>query len=649
MPSTAQLNTFTNSFMRGFSFVDDINARRRRERTLEEELANRRAQQERQNRIQDEELAFLAEERGRAATDRERGASARSLLSDPNVPLEQLQEFSDIPEVSQAIRQRTLSNQEEADLGVLFGGQRLGGGAPQAAPAPAAVAAEPGAAVGDQPAFGGQPLPLPGDRFAKADPAQRLTTLDLQRMADEDPQAAQEAARLQQENEARDGDRQVSIGTGPMGEDEFRPAPNREEIDRERARAARNQLDADYELFLDVENREGDEIRGLPPATLTGQYFSDRNSVSDDVRSRMDRRMRAPITETITNQREILSDPDLPPQEQRAATLRLNRAVSLAQEIGVDYKPLKQTGVDARGLPNNNANPALTQSVLQNAAEQPGTPLPQNPQRQRADETIVNRGTSSRRISERFAQASYRLLKGGRITWDQYESLMTTGKLPSSAPEIKAFAPDQDIFSIDPRSGQMRLVRKGKPQLTAKEREAALKGRSGRNLVDEDGLDYVNNLAKGYDTEDDPNLGRKLVDGFLMTIQQNEQGLRDRGRDLSSVNDVAWAWSRYLDVMNFEGAYNDELFYNGRFTPEFSEDFGTVSQAFLDPRLDEAVASGEFEDPRTGETVRSVAPLPGQQTIGSSSVYNQIRQQFPQLANATDQEIEAELQRQAGR
>jgi hypothetical protein len=300
-------------------------------------------------------------------------------------------------------------------------------------------------------------------------------------------------------------------------------------------------------------------------------------------------------------------------------------------------------GVDSRGLPKNNE--ALVNSTIAQAASGTGLSLPANPNTTRADMTVLQRGQKGARVSDRYQQALYRALQSGMIDLSMYEQGLRTGAPIGQLYAAKGIT--QETVDIDPEKDLYVQTTNpdGSISLTLAVPARKLKSaddlaNSARNTIGEGGLRYAENYVKIFNTDDDPNRGKRVLQSFIETIAANESKARTGGYDLSNVNDVALLLQRYGDITQFKDAYNQEFFVNWNFSPDFTQDYGSIADVMFDPNanLQQVVQEEGLKDFR-GETLE-VAPLRPR----NPEIYNAIRQQRPDFANASDEEIEAALQ-----
>ena len=638
--NSATAGAFVNSFMQGFSFIDDINSRKRQEQKLDQRLAEEAEDRKIQREIQRQGLAERGQDRANSLLDRQerkrneqRQRDANAILADPNADPEELMQFADLPGVSAILRQQGIDVRDQADLQALQGGGGLSQQITGDAPPPAA----------EQPAVTGglsqqvQAATLPD---ALGVGPERMTKRDLDDIArTQGGAAAMQARDAEEEIRALDvqpGD-EALISSGPRGDRVTTVGQQRRDRIKERQKGERGQINKEWGGFLDIEDRTGDQLRTLNPNFLTAKYFDDRSNISDpNVRQQVDARMAPTITETINTQQEIITNADPGSRDDRNARRKLSEAYGLANEIGISYQPLTAAGVDDRGLPLNNVNPALTDSVIQQTQEAAGTPLPPHPNMTRADTTMINRGTAGNRVNQRFATAAFRQYKNGRLTFAQYDSLMRTGNLPAGQAKISQTDPKKDTWMTytNPNTGQ--LVR----QLVVPARDPEKDAQRGRNLIDDEGLAHINRIGAAYDTKDDPTRGIRLSNSFISALAQNENRARQMGYDLSNVNDVGVLFERWTQLHVIRDQYNDEWFNNGQFNPDFTEDYGELDEALFNRAVDQEVDRASIAD--FGGTADPLTELKQR----DPAIYQNIREGAPEFANASDEEIEQALQEQ---
>lgn len=646
MANTGDFASGTSAFIRGFSFVDDINQRKIAQQKLDARLEEQRKDREIQRQIQTQQLAERGQDRANSLIDRQRGLKneqrqreANALLADPNADPAALQEYADLPGVSAILRQQGIDVRDQADLEVLQGGgglrQQVTGGATQSQ-------------ATEQPGGGGlssqvKAALLPGGIGATPSP---LTSAELGQLAElEGPAAAMKARddrnAILAANGPQPGDElPVGGGSGPLGIQTA--GAKRRAAEMKKNRQKMDQVNSDWDAFVDIENQGGDGLRNLNANILTSKYFQERNSISDpELRQVADARMKPAITETINTQQEIIINAEPTSLEARNARRKLAGAYGLANEIGVSYSPLVAAQVDDRGLPIGGANQTLTNSVVEQGREGPIASLPLNPDMTRADVTMLNRGVSGNRVNNRFATAAFRQYKAGRINFAQYDSLMRTGALPVEAPTIVQTDPKKDTWIVNPNGTRKILERARDPEDDPR----------GRNIFTKEGLAHIRLASESLDTEDDPHRGFGITNTFFSWAGDNEQKLTNMGYDFKNLADQASMWNLFSNAYVIRDQLNDEVFFQGDFMPDFEERYGDVDDAIFNPRFqkdfggDDGRANRESITDFTGENPVNDQRLKQQRQIGNPQTYEEIRQQYPQLRGVSDEEIEAELQR----
>ncbi len=629
MPLNSQTaNAAASAFMQGFSFVDDINARKTRDARLAARLKLEDDDRKfRRGRLEDQDAQNLEDRTKRLALE-ERMKEVNRILADPDATPEQLEPFTDIPEVMAIVRGQRTDTRDRADLESISATRGLTGAVGAQQQVPAAVdPADPGGLTGAV-----APAELPADPGSP----EALTDRELNAVAISDPAGAAQIRDEQKAEAKRQRDaKQAAGGFAGSGVVEQTQA-QKDEVKR---KAGLDQLNTDWDAFNDINNVAGDALRQLNPTILTAMYFDDRGSIDDDqTRDDLDEKMAPHIQSTITEQQGVLTGLDQQTPEARNARRKLGEAYGLANEIGIEYEPLRQNGVDGRGLPINGANQALADTVVNAVQDAPGTSLPPNPNMTRADQTLLLRGTTGR-VSERLAQAAFRQYKNGRINFTQYDSLIRTGRLPQKPVEWEQTDPTKDTWRVDPNTGHRQLIIPARHVPTAKELAA-----KSRNLINEEGLAHIRTLERAYNTKDDETRGTKLTNAFITALASNEQRATRGGYDLSTVNDVGLLYQRWLDLHVFRDAYNDEWIINGRANPDFTEDYGTMPEVLFNQKVDQSAATGELEIPGTttlgfGGQSPAITPLKPR----NPAVYDAIRVQFPEFAQSSDDEIEAKI------
>lgn len=669
MPDIHQARQFTDSFIRGFSFVDDIASRRRREKKLDERIAEEREfrqyQKDRQLQIDAERGADRArriQEEDRLARNRERLEEARKIIAEnPTAPdLARLEEYADLPEVLQVIQGRSADIQAEQDARILSGGLnsglsgQVGSGQPGAPAAGAPAAGQPGAVVdpatqspgGVAPglaeaasAEAAQAAQLPGAPGSQEAALAATTDAEIAALMATDPAAAIEL------RNARDALTKTEFtappgGAGPRSDRIATTSPLQES--QKKAATKKQAYRDEWEGILDVNDRSFDTFRTAPPSQQVAQYFDARSSLSPVMRKEADAYMAPVIAKTLEEQGALLDDPATTGRDRANATRKYSQALGLANARS-ETKPLAENGVRSEGLPTNGRNPELTAQVIEGSVAKPGPPLTATTTTQaRADQTVINRGASGGRVTERLAQAAWRHHKRGLLSFPEYQSIIRTGKLPANT-EFKQWDLEKGpVFAITTDGAgntQMRMVMPGGKPPTKKEILEQT-----RNIVSDDSRDFVYDQAEALFGKEK---GTELAGHFFAALRDNELTARSRNLDYGVMDDVSLLWRRYKEILGVEQAIEDEWFYDGSMSTDFTQEFGTLGQALFHDFTQEELA--ELEQPGSttfgmgGDPV-SVTPLPGR----DAGFYDYVRQRLGQ--NISNEDIERLLaEEQAGR
>lgn len=620
-------NSFTSSFMQGYSFVDDIQRRNRAEKRLEEEIERQRHRQNIADRRQATLFNQSQEDRDYTLEMRRRLGEASALLADPDVSADALKPYLDIPQVSAFLSGRTTAERADAemrqDLENVYGLNEQGGVGGQ----------------GNEVTQQQQPGGLVAQVAAAAPPGApppRMSPGEIQALSFEDPQAAQKQrdAQMAHDREMKNRRERMISETGEVMPQEMTPLEREEEARRKTS----SLTESAWNAFADANDPGGDQMRQLPSETLVSQYWEARQTMSDpEKQGNADLRMRPHIAKTIESQRQILDNPEVLPDslEARNAQRKLSRAMGLAQTIGVHYDPLRSHGVNSQGIPIGR-NQVLADNVVNSVGSDPGFPMPPHPGQQAMDINRVNRGTTGRRVSPALAASAFRLYKNGRMTIDQYASVIRTGRLPAAAPEIKAFSPEDNVYATY-ADGTMVLLQ------AARKLGDSDSLNYGRNLIGEDGLAQLNKIAGAYDDETDDARGTRLMTSFFDALQGNEQRAAMLGYRLDNVNDTIALFKRWTDLHVLRDAYNDEWFVDGRFNPDFTTDYGTLPEVLLNPEIDQQWARDQgLEVP--GSTFLGMggqAPEVGNVRPRPANFVEMAKKVFPYMENYSPEEIDA--------
>jgi len=631
MANSRGVASFTNSFIQGFSFVDQINARKRQDVRLEERLAEEREFRNFQRgRLEQSDIEHgedraedkLTREEDRALKQRTR--QARLIFSKGvDATDEELAEFADIDFIAEMRNQRARDRQTQTDFELIHGDVFSG------------------------PGEGADPIvnPDPAAQVPVAEPAG--PTLDpLQAPVEEPEGIEQKAARIRQLHGGGGAGTLPNAGAAGFPEDLVGKTPR--EIENERREFERGSVNAQWETFSDPNNQSGNALRELNPNILVAKYFDDRGNLDTKTRNAADKAMREPLNATIAAQTIIHTDAPPGSREQRNAQRKLSEAYSLGNEIGFSFSPSDAAGVDDRGMPVG-GNEVLSQSVFEQAQAGPGSPLPASPSSQRADATLINRPVRGKRISKRKLDAAYRQWKGGHIDTAQYAFYRNQGRLPTppgEKPEITKLGPKDSLYATwIPTDGGP-----AKSQLLVPAREGGI---DSRNPVEGDALKHLTEIAKALNTTDDPSRGFRIQTEFLGILGENEQKAILAGYDYSNLTDVALLWQRFVNLGVVRDAVNDEWRFMGSITATFHSKYGSLADALFNRSLDD---KEKFDREELSSTLTSIHrgifglgdPAPPLQPLKArpQATYDNIRRSAPGFANASNEEIEEALQAQ---
>lgn len=652
-------NAFMQGFQQGYGFVDDIYARKRAEARLDQRLREERNQRtwqrERIGAIDAQQQ--VDRERRRQTEDELRSrqlqydeankALASVRPGDYNGAIQALGPYAHLPEVSSKIAEirdaqqqqtddRMIAEAGATDPGLAAGAAGIAGGGQQQAPA---GPADPGARMraDGSVVYPNAPTP-PGDPIAAQ--AQQLSTEQLEQIAMTNPQ---EAARIRDEQTARneqfrspDQPRLSATGGGLP-----RYTSEREQ-QITKARDQRELTRQNWSAQLDINDSSGDLFRSRPPSQQVSAYFNDRSALSKEQQAQGDKMLSGQIDAVIAENKAIVSAPDVDTnsREYKAAKRKLNEAYGLVNARN-GYKPLAANGVSAQGLPVGR-NRALTDAVLEGSQAQPGNPAPATTAQARAEDRVLERGPQNGRITEAFASAAWRKYKRGQITWPEYESLIRTGRLPTTGEtDFKQYDPkDGPVWAITKRidgSYSWKKIIEGQEDL---EYQAArlrnlIEG-DAKGSIDKWGEDLAEELGTGKN-------GSKYTQEFFAMLGTHEAQARARGYDYGNLADVASLWKRYSQLHTISQAIDEELVYRGQYDTSFEETYGlTIEDALFTPLdrtdLDELEAHdstfmGMGGDPVQLNRLKSYDP----------GLLSAIRRDYPQYRDLSDQELEAIL------
>jgi hypothetical protein len=469
-----------------------------------------------------------------------------------------------------------------------------------------------------------------------------LSTDQLEKIAMTNPQ---EAARIRDEQNALNAQEapNANLNLSFLATGDAQPPPTTQRSKNiSKAEDQRELTRQTWSAQLDINDSSGDLFRNLPPSQQVSSYFNDRSALTPELQAQGDRLMSGHIDSVIAENRAVVSDPEADPnsREYRAAKRKLNEAYGLVNARN-NYKPLAANGVSAKGLPVGR-NQALTDAVLAGSQEQPGNTAPASVSQARAEDRVLERGPQNGRVTEAFASAAWRKYKRGQITWPEYESLINTGRMPTTGEtDFKQYDPkDGPVWAITKRSDgsySWKKIIEGQEDL--EDQATRL-----RNLIEGDAKDSIERW--GEDLAEELKTGKngsKYTLEFFAMLNTHEAQARARGYDYGNLADVASLWKRYSQLHTISQSIEDELVYRGQLDTSFEETYGlTIEDALFAPLdrtdLDElevrdSTFMGMGGDQVQLNRLKSYDP----------NLIAAIQRDFPQYRDLSPQEIEAIL------
>lgn len=661
-------NSFMNGFMQGYSFLDDIAARKKAEERLEQRLAEEREFREytrqRQYRIDREVQEDTRRRRTRedelyAREDEQRQVNEAIAGIDPNDfegIINALTPYAKNPAAAAAIAQaRSMQTRRADDLRLArgpAGASALSAGAAGVAAGgnvqtlptdpnnPATMSQMP-----TDPNTPAQMAPMtqlpnglvPNAGLPQADPVDaaqaRVSKEQLEALAVTDPQGA---AALRDQQKALD--QEYNVPAPLMSDPEVGASistPRKDQI--RKAKDFRDVVREQWEAALDINNPNGDNFRQLPPATQVGQYYRERSQLTSDQKARGDKLMAPHIEATIAQSKEILNNPDLDPNSLDAANARRKlRDAYAARNARADYKVLEANGITPSGLPVGR-NGELSDRVIAAAVQQPGSPAPATVQQAKAEDRVLERGPTNGRISDAFASAAWRKYSRGEIDYATFVSYVKTGKPPpnvqSALQSVKDATGAESVYSIttDKNTGQVLGVQKV---------IQGGGGTGGRNVLKGEALTLIKQYGESLAEEvGKPTLAGDFTREFADVLGKHEAMATLRGYDYSNISDVSQLWSRWKQLQIVAQAIDDEVRFRGNIGTTFEDTYGmTVAQALFtefDPgELSELEVPGSTTLGFGGETPR----LDNLRGI-DPQFFEVVKQRYPDMANMTNEQI----------
>lgn len=659
-------NSFLNSFMQGYSFIDNIQRNKRREKRLEEQLAIRNQRQARMDELVYEQRRFLKDDRSRAATMRERDAEARAIMATESPDVEALRDYTDVPGVSDFIRQELERTGRKADVETSFAGdpsfqQQVQGAAQQQQPAAPGDPTDPtqlpstavqGGNLGVDPS-------VPPPNAMQRPGVQELITKDM--TADQINEAVRNKTMTEEEAREQFALRDIDdLGQSANAYERALKKRIRDKRD-EKLAGARDQIanaDRIAESFTDLQDRDGDIYRNWTPQQAADWYHENRSNISDPkVRENMDKQMEERIASSLNASRSIMMDDNIPTEsnEFRNAQRRYAKGLGLVQAVTTSRQPDELAGSDNRGVSRRNT--AMIDNTITAAGQGRPAPMPGNPNKHRADMAIASRGNASTRVGKKYADAAYGLLSRGIIDINVYGAMIKTGAplgdilaAQGISQKIVQGDPSKDTFidTINPDGTVSRkLIIPARKIPSAKDLKDQYRNTFGGAAIDH----LYNHLSKSYNTDDDPDRGVRTVNSFIADMAPNEASARANGYSYENLNDIAMLYQRWADAHVIEDVYNRELSGGWFDKPTFSQTYGSIDQRIFDRSFDQdvqQVIQDEGLETSGGNELR----LTGLKEIGGAEV-GFLRQQFPnetaQMSDMQIREIVLDQAQQLGR
>lgn len=557
-------NAFTQNFMQGFGFIDQINANKRAEGRLADRLAQEREERGFQRaRVEeaDEQVRTdrrIAEEtRQKGLTREQRGREANAIMAaGPRADLDRLQAYADLPEVANFLSTQATKADRQAKLEALVGFDQLQQGAGVVDPAQAAPEAEAGLTAGVQ------AIEPPAEQFPAVEAAPSLSARELNQLADTDPAAA---VAIRDEQAAAPGPPRIQTGIRASQEAGPRGKALTEEVARQ---SAIDTVNNQWRSYADITDEGGDALRAQPAPLTVANYFDDRATLDADVRRDADVRMAPVVTENIGIMSKALAEAEPGSPEFRNTSRKLGESMGLKQQMAAQYSPTQNAGVNRGGVPVGNAPPALIDNIVDQAEKGLTPATPTNTDKQRVNHTILNRGVKGKRISEIQAAAAYQLYADGQLSLTGYRQYMETGQLPRIALELKSFSPKDDIWAIR-ADGTGFIVRQGKDT-----------SKPASNIIGTGPLAHLNKFAKAYDSDRENTAGTDAVNGFLSSMAQNKNAFAhlDLQNDAATVQQL---FQRHMELNVIKGQLNSEWRFDGDWFPDFTDRYGSFADALL--------------------------------------------------------------------
>lgn len=291
----------------------------------------------------------------------------------------------------------------------------------------------------------------------------------------------------------------------------------------------REALSAQYQGMLD--SREDSPIRQLAatqPTAWIAQYARDRNSLDENTRALVDRRVYEIAQQSLANLRQqsrnvpiVNGAPDFSSPEGQALKRGIEQNIAVLSAAERDFSAADAAQIRGGYMPVGNRQ--LTERVTNAWQEQPPPARPATAAEERLLRTDLNRldaATGTRKISSATIDRLGKAVARGWIDYKDAESILLTGRVPQAAMQFHTADPKNDVFING------RLVRRGY------DAEAA---REARDKMQEEQREFIENqfelLYPGDEDWQREERGRRMGQFYTQQYQQRAAILERHGFD----------------------------------------------------------------------------------------------------------------------
>lgn len=292
------------------------------------------------------------------------------------------------------------------------------------------------------------------------------------------------------------------------------------------------QTDLDTRYMAMTDSTKDSEIRQLAaqqPTAWIAQYAKDRNSLSENARAIVDRRVQEISQQSLANLRQqarnvpvVNGSVDFDSPEGQILKRGLEQNIALLSKVEAGFSAADAANIRGGYMPVGNRE--LTARVTAAWQEQPPPARPSTPTEERLLRTDINRiadgTTPARKISTATINRLGKAVARGWLDYKDAESILLTGRVPQAALQFNTASPKEDVFVGG------RLIRRGF------DAEAA---RAARDKATEAQREYVEQAFElGLPGDEDwqkEERGRRMGQFWTRMYQTREDTYQQHGFD----------------------------------------------------------------------------------------------------------------------